>query len=333
MIILKIYSTWFKIVKLMTMCENIDEFLSYIVHVYVYILKNISLNNNIKSGTSNIKIEQKYENLYYFLTKNIDTFNLFEQALQVLSSLYYIYWDKNYLSDFFCDEIDIINYMLIKITDPFLKSKLCLFYCLSLEILFHNDDEVLSKSFDDSINFIFECIFTKIPSLQKTAFYCLNQIIFSDYLKKFCVTSIRIYTLKIINYFNIKENLIGFEDEFNEYLKGIIREYIYDLDDSTVQLFELFWNKFYSILQNILNKNNNNINNGILKDKTKEVNEASEISNQINIINNFIKMISNKNIEIKNNIYEKILNLFPNLISYISTEILNYYQMIFFNIY
>ena len=305
---------------LMTMCENIDEFLSYIVHVYVYILKNISLNNNIKSGTSNIKIEQKYENLYYFLTKNIDTFNLFEQALQVLSSLYYIYWDKNYLSDFFCDEIDIINYMLIKITDPFLKSKLCLFYCLSLEILFHNDDEVLSKSFDDSINFIFECIFTKIPSLQKTAFYCLNQIIFSDYLKKFCVTSIRIYTLKIINYFNIKENLIGFEDEFNEYLKGIIREYIYDLDDSTIQLFELFWNKFYSILQNILNKNNNNINNGILKDKTKEVNEASEISNQINIINNFIKMISNKNIEIKNNIYEKILNLFPNLISYISTD-------------
>ena len=305
---------------LMTMCENIDEFLSYIVHVYVYILKNISLNNNIKSDTSNIKIEQKYENLYYFLTKNIDTFNLFEQALQVLSSLYYIYWDKNYLSDFFCDEIDIINYMLIKITDPFLKSKLCLFYCLSLEILFHNDDEVLSKSFDDSINFIFECIFTKIPSLQKTAFYCLNQIIFSNYLKKFCVTSIRIYTLKIINYFNNKENLIGFEDEFNEYLKGIIREYIYDLDDSTVQLFELFWNKFYSILQNILNKNNNNINNGILKDKTKEVNEASEISNQINIINNFIKMISNKNIEIKNNIYEKILNLFPNLISYISTD-------------
>ena len=31
-------------------------------------------------------------------------------------------------------------------------------------------------------------------------------------------------------------------------------------------------------------------------------------------------MISNKNIEIKNNIYEKILNLFPNLISYISTD-------------
>ena len=306
---------------LMTMCENIDEFLSYIVHVYVYILKNISLNNNTKSGSSNIKIEQKYENLYYFLTKNIDTFNLFEQALQVLCSLYYIYWDKNYLSDFFCDEIDIINYMLIKITDPFLKSKLCLFYSLSLEILFHNDDEVLSKSFDDSINFIFECIFTKIPSLQKTAFYCLNQIIFSNYLKKFCVTSIRIYTLKIINYFNNKENLIGFEDEFNDFLKGIIKEYIYDLDDSTIQLFELFWNKFYEALHNNLNKDKSSeINFGILKDKTTEVNEASEISNQINIINNFVKMICNKNIEIKNNIYEKILKLFPNLISYIGTD-------------
>ena len=305
---------------LMTMCENIDEFISYIVHVYIYILKNISLNNNTKGNSSNEKIEPKYENLYYFLTKNIDTFNLFEQALQVLCSLYYIYWDKSNLSDFFCDEIDIINFILLKITDPFLKSKLCLFYSLSLEILFHNDEEVLSKSFDDSINFIFECIFTQIPSLQKTAFYCLNQIIFNNYLKKFCITSIRIYILKIINYFNIKENLIGLEDEFNDFLKGIVKEYIYDLDDSAVQLFELFWNKFYSILSNNLSGNKNSINSGVLKDRTKEVNEATEISKQINIIKNFTKMISNKNIEVKNNIYEKILSLFPDLKSYIHTD-------------
>ena len=305
---------------LMTMCENIDEFISYIVHVYIYILKNISLNNNTKGNSSNEKIEPKYENLYYFLTKNIDTFNLFEQALQVLCSLYYIYWDKSNLSDFFCDEIDIINFILLKITDPFLKSKLCLFYSLSLEILFHNDEEVLSKSFDDSINFIFECIFTQIPSLQKTAFYCLNQIIFNNYLKKFCITSIRIYILKIINYFNIKENLIGLEDEFNDFLKGIVKEYIYDLDDSAVQLFELFWNKFYAILSNNLSGNKNSINSGVLKDRTKEVNEATEISKQINIIKNFTKMISNKNIEVKNNIYEKILSLFPDLKSYIHTD-------------
>jgi hypothetical protein len=83
------------------MCENIDEFLSYIIHVYVYILKNISLNYNEKDNSKNIKIEQKYENLYYFMIKNIDKFNLFEQSLQVLTSLYYLYCDKDYLSDFF----------------------------------------------------------------------------------------------------------------------------------------------------------------------------------------------------------------------------------------
>ena len=305
---------------LITMCENIDEFLSYIVHVYVYILKNISLNYNEKDNSKNIKIEQKYENLYYFMIKNIDKFNLFEQSLQILTSLYYLYCDKDYLSDFFCDEIDIINYMLIKINDPFLKSKLCLFYSVSLEILFHNGNEVLSKSFDDSLNFVFDCIFTKIPSLQKTAFHCLNLIIFNNYIKKFCVTSVRIYTLKIINYFNEKENLEGFEEEFNDFLKGIVKEYMYDLDDSTIQLFDLFWNKFCIILGKNLGSENNVINSGILKDKTKEVNEAMEISNQINILNNFIKMISNKHIDIKNNIYEKILTLFQNLKSYINTD-------------
>ena len=305
---------------LITMCENIDEFLSYIIHVYVYILKNISLNYNEKDNSKNIKIEQKYENLYYFMIKNIDKFNLFEQSLQVLTSLYCLYCDKDYLSDFFCDEIDIINYMLIKINDPFLKSKLCLFYSVSLEILFHNGNEVLSKSFDDSLNFVFDCIFTKIPSLQKTAFHCLNQIIFNNYIKKFCVTSVRIYTLKIINYFNEKENLEGFEEEFNDFLKGIVKEYMYDLDDSTIQLFDLFWNKFCIILGKNLGSENNVINSGILKDKTKEVNEAMEISNQINILNNFIKMISNKHIDIKNNIYEKILTLFQNLKSYINTD-------------
>ena len=306
---------------LITMCENIDEFLSYIVHAYVYVLKNISLNYNEKEY-KNIKIEQKYENLYYFLLNNIDKFNLFEQALQVLTSLFSLYCDKYYLSEFFCDEIDIINYMLIKINDPFLKSKLCNFYSVSLEILFHNENEVLSKSFDDSLNFIFECIFSKIPSLQKTAFNCLNQIIFNNYLKKFCATSVHIYTLKIVNYFNEKENLEGYEDEFNDFLRGIVKEYMFDLDDSTIQLFDLFWNKFCLILQKNINGENkiNNNNNIILKDKTKEVNEAVEISNQINIINKFIKNISNKNIEIKNNIYEKILNLFQYLKSYINTD-------------
>ena len=303
---------------LITMCKNIDEFLSYIIHVYIYILKYISLNDN-KGKNINIKIEQKFENLYYFLTKNLDIFNLFEQALQILTSLYFLFCDKDYLSDFFCDEIDIINYMLIKISDPFLKSKLCFFYSVSLEILFHNDDEVLSKSFDDSLNFIFECIFCKIPSLQKTSLYCINQIIFNNYIKKFCVTSVRIYTLKIINFFNEKENLEGFEEEFNEFIKGIVKEYMFDLDDSTIQLFDLFWSKFCIVLQNNLS-NNNEINLGILNDKTKEVNEAMEINNQINIIKNFIKMISNKNIEIKNNIYNKILNLFQNLKLYLNTD-------------
>ena len=105
-----------------------------------------------------------------------------------------------------------------------------------------------------------------------------------------------------------------------DFLKGIVKEYMYDLDDSTIQLFDLFWNKFYLLLQKNLNINKNSINCGVLKDKTKEFNEASEISNQINIINNLVKMISKKDTNIKNNIYEKILNLFQNLKLYLDTD-------------
>ena len=313
---------------LITLCDTIEGFLSKIVHIYILILKNITLSNN---NNSNIEIEDKFKSLYTFLIQNLNSFNLIEQSLQVLTSISFLFGDKPDVSDYFCEEIDLINFMLVKITDPFLKSKLCIFYSYNLEILFHNNDEVLSKSFDDSLNFLFECIFNKTSnsSLRKTAICCINEVIFNKYIKKFCITSVCIYAFKVINYFNIEENLSGNEEEFNEFLKGIVKEYMYDLGDSTIQLFDLFWNKFLTILNktekndknNIENFNkNNNINNGVLKDRTKEVNEAMELSSQINIIKNFLNMVSNKNIDIKNNIYEKILSLFPKISSYLESD-------------
>lgn len=319
---------------LITMCDAIDGFLSYIAHIYILILKNISLTNNNINNNANIQIEEKYKPIYTFLTQNINSFNLIEQSLQVLTSISFLFGDKPEVSDYFNEEIDLINYMLIKITDPFLKSKLCTFYSLNLDTLFHNDEEVLSKSFDDSLNFLFDCLFNKTSnaSLIKTALNCLNEVIFNNYIKKFCVTSVCIYALKVINYFNVKENLAGNEEEFNEFLKGIVKEYMYDLGDSTIQLFSVFWDKFVISFNKIskeekdienFDKNfgiNNIINSGILKDKTKEVNEAMELSSQINIIKNFINIILNKSIDIKNNIYEKILSLFPKLSSYLDID-------------
>ena len=314
---------------LMLFCDSIEGFLSKIVHVYILILKFISLDNN--NNPTNIEIEDKYKSLFLFLTQNIIAFNLFEQCLQVLTSISFLFGDNQDVSDYFCDEIDLINYKLIKITDPYLKSKLCVFYSYNLEILFHNNEEVLSKSFDDSLNFLFDCIFNKTSnaSLKKTAFNCINEIIFNNYLKKFCITSVNIHALKIVNHFNIKENLEGYEEEFNEFLKGIMKEYIYDLGDSIIQLFDLFWNKFLvnlikleNIQQNKNYKENmfsQNLKN-VLKDRTKEVNQTVELSSEINIIKNFINMVINKNIDIKNNIYEKILSLLKKLPFYIDTD-------------
>ena len=319
---------------LITICDVVDGFLSYVTHIYILILKNISLTNNNTNNNVNIQIEEKYKPVYSFLTQNIDPFNLIEQSLQVLTSISFLFGDKPEVGDYFNEEIDLINYMLIKITDPFLKSKLCAFYSLNLDTLFHNDEEVLSKSFDDSLNFLFDCIFNKTSnaSLIKTALNCINEVIFNNYIKKFCVTSVCIYALKVINFFNVKENLAGNEEEFNEFLKGIVKEYMYDLGDSTIQLFSLFWDKFVISLNKISKEGkdtedfikrcgiNTIISSGILKDKTKEVNEAMELSSQINIIKNFINIILNKEIDIKNNIYEKILSLFPKLSSYLDID-------------
>ena len=170
----------------------------------------------ISKNKSNIEIDDKYKSLYLFLTQNIDSFNLIEQSLQVLTSLSFLFEDRQEIADYFYDEIDIINYMLIKMNDQFLKSKLCVFYSYNLDRLFHNDEEVLSKSFDDSLNFIFDCILnnTSKDSLKKTAFNCLNETIFNINLKKFCVSSVCINALSVINYFNDKKNSVGFEYEF-----------------------------------------------------------------------------------------------------------------------
>jgi len=147
------------------------------------------------------------------------------------------------------------------------------------------------------------------------------------------VTSLCIYALKVIDVFNVKENLAGNEEEFNEFLKGIIKECMYDLGDSTIQLFALFWDKFVISLNKISKEdkdtedfskrygiNSNILGSGILKDKKKEVNEAMELSSQINIIKNFINIILIKGVDIKNNIYEKILILFPKLSSYLDID-------------
>ena len=129
--------------------------------------------------------------------------------MQVLTYISFLFEDKSEVGDYFNEEIGLINYMIIKITDPFLESKLCIFYSLNLHTLFHNDEEVLSKSFDDSLNFLFDCIFNKKSnsSLIKTALNCINKVIFNNYIKKFCVTSVCIYSIKVINFFNVKDNL------------------------------------------------------------------------------------------------------------------------------
>ena len=89
-----------------------------------------------------------------------------------------------------------------------------------------------------------------------------------------------------------------------------------DLGDSIIILFDLFWNKFIESLNKIVKDEGDIQVKKALKDKTKEVNQEMELINNVNIIKNFLNLVSNKNVDIKNNIYEKILSLFPKL-SYI----------------
>ena len=287
---------------LMNMCENIDGFFNYIIHLYLKILLQLT---KIKDDT----IINDNNEIFLFLINKVNQIDLTEQCFQVLTSVSFLFSEREKIYDFFSEKIDLINHFLIKISNNYLKTKLCMFYSYVLEDLFHDENEILSKSFNDSLIFLFNCVLNNenCLSLFQVALNCINSIIFDKYLKKFCVQEVTIFANKIINYIQINK-MECFENDFNNFVKGIINFYMLDLEQDAIKLFDFFWDSFYNSMKYMLNHKNEM--RTILGEK---VNDNQDFPFKINLIETIINLIKNKNGNIKNTIYSKVILLINEL--------------------
>ena len=287
---------------LMNMSENIDGFLNFIVHLYLKIMLKLT---GIKDDT----IINDNNEIFIFLVGKINEIDLTEQCFQVLTSISFLFSEREKIYDFFSEKIDLINHLLIKISNNYLKTKLCMFYSYLLEDLFHDDNEILSKSFNDSLIFLFNCILNNdnCLSLFQVALNSINSIIFNKYLKKFCVNEVTIYANKVINYIQVNK-MECFENDFNTFVKGIINFYMIDLEQDAIKLFDFFWDSFYKSVKYML-EHKNEIRT-ILGEK---VNDNQDFPFKINLIETIINLIKNKNGNIKNAIYSKVIILINEL--------------------
>ena len=292
---------------LINMCDLIDGFFNFIVNLYVKILFNLT-------GIKHEGFINNNNEIFNFLINNVSKENLFENCLQIFTSISFLFNEHQQQFEYFSESFDLMNHLLIKVNKTFLKTKLIFFYEYNLTDLFHDDDEILSKSFDDSLNFIFDCVLDEnVQNEEKNSlFICafdgINSLIFDKNLKKFCLISIKLYTNRIINYLkNVKKEFL-FSDEFNFFIKGIIKNYVCDLGEDFNEFFEYFWLNFENLLKKNVKKR------GILIEKN--LNEQNEISN--NLIS--IKILLENKEKIKEIIFPKILKLLNNLKEFLNYE-------------
>ena len=295
---------------LMNMCERIDGFFNFIVYLYLKILLKLIPNDKIKDDTL---IDDNNE-IFVFLTKNINQIDLTEQCFQVLTSVSFLFSEREKIYDFFSEKIDLINHLLIKISNIYLKTKLCMFYSYILDDLFHNENEIISKSFNDSLSFLFNCVLNeeKNVTLFQVALNCVNSIILDKYLIQFCSTEVSIYANKVINYVQVNK-MECFENDFNDFVKGIINYYMLDLEQDTIKLFDFFWVSFYNSIKYMLDKNGKK---SVLGEKENNY----DFSFKVNLIRSFINLIKKKNGEIKNSIFSKVIVLINELENFFNWE-------------
>ena len=313
---------------LMSMCEHIDGFFTYITELYLKVLFFVVGTFQMKSDIINNDNE-----IYCFLTSKLSSKELLEQSLQVFTSVSFLFCERDNTRERFCDMIDIINHHLLQINDYFIQSKLCMFYAYNLKDLFNDGNEVLSKSFDDSLNFVFSCVVdSKCTSLNTIALNNINSIIFDRNIKSFCGTMVKIFGTKIVNFLqhsknkNNNNNSIGYENDYNTFINGLIKNYTYELGEDVINLFEIFWDNLLESINESLtsehneNNNRNNTNNLLNKEFLMKRKHTKAINN-LNLVKSFLNGLKNQNASIKNHIYTKILNLLNLLEKFINYDL------------
>ena len=287
------------------MCEKIEGVFPYMVELSIKLINKLSNVNDTSVNVTDNDI------VYLFINRTMNDTSKMHVALMILTSVSFLFPEREKIYDSFEESIDLVNHILIKINDDFLKASLCMFYAYNLDSMFHNDTEVLSKSFDDAVEFLFLCIVNNetSESLFKIAINCMISIIFEKHLIKFCGNMVKIFTNKVIIKIQTS-SFKPFENDFTFFVQGLIKHYLSNIDVNVVDIFDFFWETFQTSIQGVDNK----------RKALKEKKDYSGILKNIDIINIFLSSISNKPTDIKEKIYLKVLNILFNLGQFLNLD-------------
>jgi hypothetical protein len=223
------------------MCEQIEDFLLYVVDLYLNILYYTLAKNNEK-----IELNYNIPDLFAGYLQTFTDEELIEQVLQVFSSLSYIIYDKKIVNKKYEDSIDTINHLLLGIKSEFLKAKLCNFYAYNLDDLFHDKTKIFSQSFDEALNFMFTCLtgLNKNITLNVVALESIESLIFDDDLKSLITYLVSIHIGSVIEMTNVPyfQEVIS-NPMFHSFLKNLILNNYENFGDNIVTLFNYFWEK------------------------------------------------------------------------------------------
>jgi hypothetical protein len=279
-----------------TMTEYIDNFLFFIVDFYLNLMIF-----TINKSNSSLSLTYTFPDNFVDRLSCFSDEDVIENVLQVFSSLSFIIYEKKSLIGTFEDKLESVNSYLIKINSDFLKAKLCNFYSYTLDDMYHDKTSILSKAFDDSINFLFECLTNEngCITLNFMALEALESLIFDEELIILVHDFIKIHLKRVLA-------LVG-KEEFNElttypifhrFIKNILCKNFQEIGENLQKVFLYFWNNIKCEIDSFIRTDN-------------QVLSAKKMTNLTDMINCVTKLIENsKTTEYKHSIYFEIFQLF-----------------------
>jgi hypothetical protein len=315
------------------MCMYIDSFLKFVTEFCLDLI-SYAINKN----SPNKNFSYFVLNTQPIFNQTLLTFedeNLFEVSLQILSSISYLIYDKPKLRTIFEDKIESFNHILLNIQNEFIKSKLCNFYAYTLDDLFHNHKEVLSKSFDESFHFLFNCLLGKneSSSLNLMALESIQSLVFDDEMKIVVTPIVKIYIKDVLSLINdARFHELTSNALFHKFVKYLLNKFFDDLQDSVIYIFAYFWHDVRRELEIIINeegrgsskisKNFHPSSEYEMKENFAPKERNFKLLEQIHNIRNLINecCAKSQNMETKQKIYEEVLKILNYLDKFIDFE-------------
>jgi len=275
-----------------------------------------------------ILTDDKYKLIFENIVVNMSPEDLIELPLQIFSCLSYFICDEKPLEKFVEEKFDIINHYLIAVNNQFLKAKLCNFYSYNLDSFFHDTENILSKSFDDSVNFMFHCLLSEDQNLNLnfTALESIDPLIFEKDVKNVVRDFVVVYSKNIFNMLNNKKFTIITETlKFRDFINNLIENYTEEVSHCSETIFNHFWMNLLNGLNEYLLGKAKLVNLNNLKNISGKMDSSEENNDAVS--KNLQKNVDIKSIQLESGIFDT-LQILLEKIKHIPSKI-QIYQKIF----